>query len=93
MRFPNHYYLLLSDHYNGRYGGKYDWGVGLGDDLGEVRWKIVVDDVKGGGYYPKGVQLSPLNELSDELSCGLIGRVVVEICGDRRIWIVVAVEE
>ena len=62
----------------------------MGDDLGEVRWKIVVDDVKGGGYYPKGVQLSPLNELSDELSCGLIGRVVVEICGDRRIWIVVA---
>ena len=49
-----------------------------------------MDDVKGGGDPPKGVQLSPLNELSGELSCGLIGRVVVEICGDRRIWIVVA---
>ena len=47
----------------------------------EVRWKIGVDDVKGGGYYPKGVRLSPLNELSDELSCGFSGRVVVEISG------------
>ena len=28
---------------------------GLGDDLGEVRWKIVVDDVKGGGAYLEGV--------------------------------------
>ncbi len=27
---------------------------------------------------PKGVQLSPLNELSGELSCGLNGVVVVE---------------
>ena len=26
-------------------------GVGLGDDLGEVRWKIGVDDIKGGGDY------------------------------------------
>ena len=29
-------------------------GIGLGDDLGEVRWKIVVDDVKGGFTHPKG---------------------------------------
>ena len=40
-----------------------------------------MDDVKGGGDYPKGVQLSPLNELSNELSGGFSGRVVVEICG------------
>jgi hypothetical protein len=55
-------------------------GVGwFGGSFDEVRWKIVVDDVKGGGGYLKGVQLSPLNELSDELSCGLMWRVVVEI--------------
>ena len=48
-----------------------------------LRWKIVVDDVKGGGDYLKGVQLSPLNELSGELSCGLIGVVVVEISNLR----------
>ena len=32
---------------------------------------------------PKGVQLSPLTELSGELSCGLIGVVVVEISNWR----------
>ena len=35
----------------------------------------------GGGDYPKGVQLSPSNELSDELSCGLMWRVQAEISG------------
>ncbi len=34
---------------------------------------------KGGGDYLKGVQLSTLNELSDELSCGLMWRVQAEI--------------
>ena len=34
---------------------------------------------RGGGDYPKGVQLSPLNELSDELSYGSNGKVVAEI--------------
>ena len=52
-----------------------------GEVLDWVRWKIVVDDVKGGGDYLRGVQLSPLNKLSRELSCGFIGRVVVEISG------------
>ena len=28
---------------------------GLGGVLGEVRWKIGVDDVKGGGAYLEGV--------------------------------------
>ena len=55
MNFPNHYYLLLSDHYNESYDRKYDWGVGLGDDLGEVRWKIVVDDVMGGFTHLRGL--------------------------------------
>ena len=31
-----------------------------------------------GGDYPNSVQLSPSNELSRKLSCGLIGRLVVE---------------
>ena len=40
-----------------------------------------MDDVKIGGDYPRGVQLSPLNELSNELSCGLMWRVQAEISG------------
>ena len=42
-----------------------------------------MDDVEGGGNYPKGVQLSPLNELSFELSDGSNGKVVVELSGSR----------
>lgn len=37
----------------------------------------------GGGDYPKGVQLSPLNELSDELSCGWMWVVVAKISSWR----------
>ena len=33
----------------------------------------------GGEDYLKGAQLSPLTELSDELSCGLMWRVQAEI--------------
>lgn len=36
-----------------------------------------------GGDYPKGVKLSPLNKLSDGLSCGWMWRVVAEISGWR----------
>ena len=42
-----------------------------------------MDDGKGGGGHPKGVQLSPLNELSFELSGGSNGKVVVELLGSR----------
>ena len=45
-----------------------------------------MDDVNGGGDHPKGVQLSPLNELSFELSGGSNGNVVVELLGSR--WLV-----
>ena len=38
-----------------------------------------MDDVKGGGDYSKGLQLSPLNELSGELLCGFSGWVVAEL--------------
>ena len=44
-------------------------------------WKIGVDDVKGGGDYPMGVQLSTLNEVSGELSGGFVGTIVAEILG------------
>ena len=50
----------------------------FGESFDEVRWRRVK---MGGGDYPKGVQSSPLNELSDELSGGLIGRVVAELSG------------
>ena len=56
----------------------YYWGE-VYRSFDEVRWKIGVDDGNGGEDYPKGVQLSPLNELSDELSCGLMWRVQAEI--------------
>ncbi len=42
-----------------------------------------VDAKNGSGDYPKGVQLSPSNKLSDELSCGFSGRVVVELSNWR----------
>ena len=38
-----------------------------------------VDVKMGGGDYLKGVQLSPLDELSGELSGGSSGRVVAEL--------------
>ena len=38
-----------------------------------------VDAKNGIGDRPKGAQLSPSKELSDELSCGLMWRVEVEI--------------
>ena len=81
MSFPNHYYLLLSNHYNGRYDESMIGGLVCGMIWVGLRWKIVVDDVKGGGDYLKGVQLSPSNELSGELSCGLMWRVQAEISG------------
>ena len=49
----------------------------------DVCWKIVVDDVQGGGDYPKGVSYSTLNALSRELSCGLMWIVVAEISSWR----------
>ena len=45
-----------------------------------VRWRRVK---MGGGDYLKIVQLSSLNKLSDELSCGLMWRVQAEILSWR----------
>ena len=66
----------------------YYWGL-VYRSFDEVRWKIVVDDVKGGGDHLKGVQLSPLNELSFELSGGSNGKVVVELSGSSGSVVVV----
>ena len=60
----------------------YYWGL-VYRSFDEVRWKIGVDDVKGGGDHPRGLSLSPLNELSFELSGGSNGKVVVELSGSR----------
>ena len=43
----------------------------------------------GSGDYLKGEQLSPLNKLSDELSCGLMWGVQAEISGQMLIGLVV----
>ena len=50
---------------------------------GDARWRELLMPKMENGDYPKGVQLSPLNELSDELSCGLMWIVVVEISSWR----------
>ena len=50
------------------------WGM-----IGEgyvVRWRRVK---MGCEDYPKGGQLSPLNKLSNELSCGFSGRMVADL--------------
>ena len=46
------------------------WGEFLVRFVGRLVWIF---------HYPKVVKLSTLNELSGELSCGSIGRVVVEL--------------
>ena len=50
---------------------------GLGSTAATV--EVVTYEAVGGITHLRGLSLSPLNELSDELSCGLMWRVQAEI--------------
>ena len=49
--------------------------------LMRLRCQVGGGSKMGSGDYPKGLSYSTLNELSRELSCGLMWRVQAEISG------------
>ena len=60
-------------------------GGRFGRSFGWVTLEEVLMPKMGSGDYSKGVQLSTLNELSDELLGGLSGRIFIKLCRETNL--------